>query len=116
MMKLLRRSAADRLVREIPGTCILETDAPHILSASFPGYKSEVLMNYLDAEGVCVSNGSACKKGRRSHVLESMGLPLDRIDGTLRISLSRFTTAEEIDALCNALKEAVSHVMKARKR
>ena len=53
-----------------------------------------------------MSKGSACKRGARSHVLEAMALPAPVIDGSIRISLSRFTTREDIDALCGALTEA----------
>ncbi|MBR6654921.1 MAG: cysteine desulfurase [Oscillospiraceae bacterium] len=70
--------------------------APHILSLSMPGYKSEVMMNFLDAQGICVSKGSACKRGKRSHVLEAMGLANDVMDGSLRVSLSHENTDAEI--------------------
>ena len=80
--------------------------APHILSLSLPGYRSEVLMNFLEARNIYTSKSSACKKGGRSHVLEAMGLPSRVIDGALRISFSRFTTLEEAEALCRALTEA----------
>ena len=80
--------------------------APHIQSLSLPGYRSEVLMNYLEAREIYTSKSSACKKGGRSHVLEAMGLPARVIDGALRISFSRYTTEEEVDAFCAALCEA----------
>ena len=73
-----------------------------ILSISLPGYRSEVLMNFLEARGIYTSKSSACKKGGRSHVLEAIGLPANVIDGALRISFSRYTTREDIDALCDA--------------
>ena len=80
--------------------------APHIQSLSLPGYRSEVLMNYLEAREIYTSKSSACKKGGRSHVLEAMGLPARVIDGALRISFSRYTTEEEVDAFCEALCNA----------
>ena len=80
--------------------------SPHILSISLPGYRSEVLMNFLEARGIYTSKSSACKKGGRSHVLEAIGLPANVIDGALRISFSRYTTQEDIDALCDALRDA----------
>ena len=80
--------------------------SPHILSISLPGYRSEVLMNFLEARGIYTSKSSACKKGGRSHVLEAIGLPANVIDGALRISFSRYTTREDIDALCDALRDA----------
>ena len=80
--------------------------APHILSISLPGYRSEVLMNFLEAREIYTSKSSACKKGGRSHVLEAIGLPSNVIDGALRISFSRYTTREDVDALCDALRDA----------
>ena len=80
--------------------------SPHILSISLPGYRSEVLMNFLEARSIYTSKSSACKKGGRSHVLEAIGLPSNVIDGALRISFSRYTTREDIDALCDALRDA----------
>ena len=90
----------------IPELQWIDSAAPHILSISLPGWRSEVLMNFLEAKGIYVSKSSACKKGGRSHVLEAMGLSPRVIDGALRIGLSRYTTSEDIDALCLALREA----------
>ena len=105
-MARLRSHAAERLQAEIPDIFILDGKAPHILCLSLPGYRSEVLMNYLESREIYVSRGSACKKGRRSHVLEGIGLRPAIIDGAIRVSLSRFTTESEIDALCDGLKSA----------
>lgn len=96
----------ERLSADIPELRYIDSAAPHILSISLPGWRSEVLMNYLEAREVYVSKSSACKKGGRSHVLEAVGLEPKVIDGALRIGLSRFTTQEDIDALCLGLKEA----------
>ena len=79
--------------------------SPHILSISLPGYRSEVLMNFLEARGIYTSKSSACKKGGRSHVLEAIGLPANVIDGALRISFSRYTTREDIDAMRSELEQ-----------
>lgn len=105
-MQSLRERAVQRLSREIPELVLIGGGSPHILSISLPGWRSEVLMNYLEAKEVYVSRSSACKKGGRSHVLEAMGLSSRVIDGAVRIGLSRFTTEKDIDALCSALKEA----------
>lgn len=102
----LRQYAAGRIVAEMPEAVIIGGGAPHILSVSLPGWRSEVLMNFLEARSVFVSRSSACKKGGRSHVLEAMGLPAEVIDGAVRISLSRYTTKDELDELCSALKDA----------
>ena len=105
-MQALRQLAVERLSRDIPELVLIGGGAPHILSISLPGWRSEVLMNYLEAREVFVSRSSACKKGGRSHVLEAMGLSAKVIDGAIRIGLSRFSTEEDIDALCMGLKEA----------
>lgn len=105
-MARLRAHAVDRLTAEIEGLVVIGGGAPHILSISLPGYRSEVLMNFLEAREIYTSKSSACKKGGRSHVLEAMGLPSNVIDGALRISFSRFTTQQDVDALCDALREA----------
>lgn len=105
-MARLRAHAIERLTAEIESLVVIGGGAPHILSISLPGYRSEVLMNFLEAREIFTSKSSACKKGGRSHVLEAMGLPSNVIDGALRISFSRFTTQQEVDALCDALREA----------
>ena len=102
----LRQHAAERLTAENPGLVIIGGGAPQILCISLPGWRSEPLMNCLEAEDIYVSRGSACKKGGRSHVLEAMGVRSEVIDGALRVSFSRFTTAEEVDAFCDALRAA----------
>lgn len=105
-MAALKAQLIDRLSRELPELCYVETSAPHIVSISLPGWRSEVLMNWLEAKEIYVSKSSACKKGGRSHVLEAIGLKPAVIDGAIRIGLSRYTTQEDIDAFCTALKEA----------
>ena len=105
-MAQLRQYAAGRIVAEMPEAVIIGGGATHILSVSLPGWRSEVLMNFLEARSVFVSRSSACKKGGRSHVLEAMGLPAEVIDGAVRISLSRYTSKDELDELCSALKDA----------
>lgn len=105
-MTALRERAVTALQRDIPELVLIGGGAPHILSVSLPGWRSEVLMNYMEAQNVFVSKSSACKKGGRSHVLEAMGLSSRVIDGAIRIGLSRLTTEDDIDALCRTLKEA----------
>ena len=105
-MRSLKNYAVSALTSAIPELKYIETGAPHILSISMPGWRSEVLMNYLEAKEIYVSKSSACKKGGRSHVLEAIGLPADVIDGALRIGISRFSTPDDIDALVCGLSEA----------
>lgn len=79
---------------------------PYIINISVKGIRSETLLHFLEAKDIYVSSGSACSKGKGSHVLTEMGLSADRTDSAIRISFSKFNTASDIDALCNALIEA----------
>lgn len=85
---------------------ISEGNAPHICAISLPGYKSEVIVRVLGDRGVCISSGSACHKGRPSHVFAAMNLPKPWLDGALRLSFSPDSTREEADALVSALRDA----------
>lgn len=80
--------------------------SPYILNAALDGIRSQTLIQFLSSRGVCVSSGSACAKGKRSHVLQAMGLADDRIDSSIRVSFSRDNTEEDVAALCTALQEA----------
>ena len=82
-------------------------EAPHILSLSVPGVPTQNTLNLLQEDGICISAGSACAKGHRSHVLTAMKLPAEVIDGAFRVSLSRETTREEIDVFLQALETKV---------
>ena len=82
-------------------------EAPHILSLSVPGVPTQNTINILQDHGICVSAGSACAKGHRSHVLEAMRLSPEAMDGSFRISLCRDTTQEELDALVKVLREEI---------
>ena len=100
--------AVSLLSSGLPEIRFLQTEAPHILSLSMPGWRSEVLMNFLESRNIYVSKSSACKQGKRSHVLEAIGLRNDIIDGALRIGFSRFTTVDDVLALSESLIEARS--------
>ena len=78
----------------------------YITHLSLLGRKSETLVHALAEQEVFVSGGSACAKGKKSHVLEAMGLPAAEIDSSLRISFSHETTEDDIRAFCNALRTA----------
>lgn len=115
-MRELKEYTVTRLKAAMPEVITIgESDAPHIVNISLVGYRSEVLMNYLDAMGICVSKSSACKRGARSHVLEAMRLPPEVIDGAIRISFSRCNTKEEADYFVSKLSEAASK-LKTQKR
>ena len=85
-------------------------DLPYVRNYSFPGCKSEVLLRVLEMHEVYVSSGSACNKGRASHVLAAMKLPHERIDSALRISFSPSNTEADIDALLAAVAEGAQRL------
>ena len=80
-------------------------DAPHILSLAIPGLPTQNSINILQGAGICVSAGSACAKGHRSHVMTAMGLKPDAIDGSFRISICRDTTKEELNKLAEIIEK-----------
>ncbi len=86
---------------------------PYIINISVGGYRSETLLHFLEAQGVYVSSGSACAKGVGSYVLNEMGLSKNRVDSALRISLSRYNTKEDIDALKSALISATQKLRRS---
>ncbi len=82
-------------------------EAPHVLSIAIPSVPTQNTINILQDHGICVSAGSACAKGHRSHVLTAMKVDNARIDASFRISLSRETTQEELDTLVTVIREEI---------
>jgi cysteine desulfurase len=83
--------------------------APHIVSASVSGVRSEVLLHALEDKGVYISAGSACSSNRPhiSETLKAIGVARELLDSTLRFSMSVMTTEEDIDAAVDAFRETV---------
>lgn len=81
--------------------------APHIVSASFLGVRSEVLLHALEERGIYVSAGSACSTHKKtsSSTLTAVGMKKSQLETTLRFSFCETTTAEEIDYCIQTLKE-----------
>ena len=93
---------------ELPGVTINGChEAPHILSLSVPGVPVQNTINLLQDAKICVSAGSACAKGHRSHVLTAMNAAPEVIDGAFRISLCRDTTPQELDTFLEVLKRDI---------
>lgn len=93
----------------IPGVTLSGAhDAPHILSVSVPGVPTQNSINILQSAGICVSAGSACARGHRSHVLSAMGVDPAVIDATFRVSLCRDTTEDELEALARILEQDIA--------
>lgn len=83
---------------------------PYIINLSVLGVPSQTIVNSLSEYGIYVSAGSACKKGHRSEVLTAIGLDGKRIDSAIRISLSRFTTKQDMDEVTEAINKIVMRI------
>ncbi len=95
-------------LRQMEGVSLLGAqEAPHIVNLAVAGVRSQGLQNQLQEHGICVSAGSACSKGHRSHVLQAMGIDPELIDGSIRISLSHETTQEEIEHFATVLPSVI---------
>lgn len=97
--------------------CDLESikkSAPHIVSLSVKGARAEVMLHALEEKGIYVSSGSACASNKNtvSGTLNAINLNKDLLDSTIRLSLSVFTTEEEIDKTVEAIKEIVPELRK----
>ena len=82
-----------------------EGTAPHILSLSLPGYPSANIVTDLGSQGICISAGSACHKGKSSHVVSALGLSKRTAAGVIRISFGPESSEADVDALYEALRE-----------
>lgn len=89
-----------------------EDALPYILNFSVEGIRSETMMHFLASEGIYASSGSACAKGKQSHVLSAMGLSRQRTDSALRLSFSKHSTLEEAEYFCKALKAATEKIVR----
>lgn len=86
-----------------------ESSSPYIINMYIPTFmRSQTILQELSANyNVYVSNGSACAKGKKSHVLTAMGLSDEIVDKSIRISFSRYNEKQDIDLLVSALKELI---------
>ena len=106
------RDRLEALLLEIPGAK-RNGDGPRVpntSNVSFEGIEAESLLMALDLMGLAVSTGAACAAGavEPSHVLRGMGLPMERVQSSLRFSLGRATTAEEVERAAAMVAEAVA--------
>lgn len=85
---------------------------PGTVNFSFEGIEGESLILLLDQKGICSSSGSACTSGSLdpSHVLLSMGVPIENAHGSLRLSLCEYNTEEEIDFILDTLHTVVPYL------
>jgi cysteine desulfurase len=113
----LREELARRLRAAVPGLVVnAETSprAPHLLSVAVPGADSEALLMHLDLAGVAASSGSACSTGavEPSHVLVAMRVPRDLALGTIRFSLGRESSAQDVERAAEVVPGVVEKVRK----
>ena len=80
-----------------------ENALPYVLNISAGRVRSETMLHFLEERDVFVSSGSACAKGKPSHVLSALGLSRERADSALRISFSKHNTKDDVDALCEGI-------------
>lgn len=104
-------------LKKIPHSKIngdLEKRLPNNFNMCFEGIEGESLLLLLDEKGICASSGSACTSGSLdpSHVLLAIGLAHEVAHGSLRLTLSKYTTEEEIDATIKAVPEVVDYLRK----
>ncbi len=112
----------DRLIAgllEIPGSRLNGGISPRLcgnVNVSFAGVEGESLVLGLDIRGVCASSGSACSSGNElpSHVLRAMGVPEDMLKGSLRLTLSEFNTADDVEIAVRAVRETVETLRELR--
>ena len=108
----LRDRLQDRLLEALPELVIngaLKKRLPGHLNISLARLDAERVVFHLDAKGVMIATGAACaaNKGTRSAVLEAVGMSPELADGSLRISLGRFTTEQDIDHAVSLIVEAI---------
>jgi len=100
-------------IRKIPDTVVNghpgRDGAPHVVSVSFKGVRSEVLLHALEDKGIYVSAGSACSahKPQPSATLQAMGIDKELLGSTIRFSFSVFTTMEEINYTLQTLYDII---------
>ena len=91
--------------------------APHIVSVTLPSIKSETMLNFLSGKGICVSAGSACSSHSKniSSALVGFGLPECEADTTIRVSVGKYNSEDDIVALCDALLDGMSNLVRIKR-
>ena len=113
----LRDRLEQRVLHRIPDTCVNGAGVPRVPNTSnicFDGIDSDALLIALDLRGFAVSSGAACSSGspEPSHVLLAIGLTREQARSSIRFSLGRTNTVEQVAALVEALSESVAHLRK----
>jgi cysteine desulfurase len=116
-IKKLRDKLIDGILKKIPGARLngsRENRLPNNVNVSISGVEGESMVIALDQEGICVSTGSACSSRslEPSHVLRALGLSPKEAHGSLRLTLGRYTTQEEINKVLKVLPKVVEKLRK----
>ena len=103
------------MIERIPDVRIngdIEHRLPNTASISFEYIEGESILMLLDRLNICASSGSACTTGslEPSHVLRAMGIPYTAAHGTIRFSLSKYNTREEIDFVIESLPPIIEQL------
>jgi cysteine desulfurase len=111
----LRDRLEGELIRRIPNTLVngdRGNRLPNTTSLAFEYVEGESILLMLNEHGICASSGSACTSGslEPSHVLRAMGVPFTAAHGSIRFSLSRYTTGAEIDLVIEKLPPIISRL------
>jgi cysteine desulfurase len=114
-VKALRDDLQKRLLAAIPEAIIngdQDNRLPNTMNISFKYVEGEAILLMLDQFGICASSGSACTSGslEPSHVLRAMNVPFTYAHGSLRLSLSRYTTQEEVDFVVGHLPKIIARL------
>ncbi len=84
----------------------------YIVNFSVTGIRSETMLHYLAENGIYVSSGSACAKGKQSYVLTAMGLSKTLTDSAIRVSFSKYNTKDDVDRLVNAINNGINSLVR----
>lgn len=111
----LRDMLEQELIARIPDSKVNGDKAhrlPNTTNISFKNVEGEAILLLLDAHGICASSGSACTSGslEPSHVLRAMGVPFEYAHGSVRFSLSRYTTKEEIEKVIEVMPAIITRL------
>jgi cysteine desulfurase len=116
-VKSLRNKLEDSILEKCPDSRLngdKENRLPNTTNISFEYIEGEAILLMLDKYGICASSGSACTSGslEPSHVLRAMGVPFTAAHGSIRFSLSRYSTEEEVDYTIEKIPPIVNQLRK----
>ena len=116
-IKYLRDKLENAMLKKCPGSRLngdKDNRLPNTSNISFEYIEGEAILLMLDKYGICASSGSACTSGslEPSHVLRAMGVPFTAAHGSIRFSLSRYSTEREVDCTIEKMPEIVNQLRK----